>query len=463
MMQEEARPWSCDSFAVAATHTLSGATLLGKNSDRPARESQPLHRYGARTGAGRLRLAYVEIDDVSETVPHVGSSPYWCWGHEMGVNAHGVAIGNEALFTRDWARAVQAEQDGHPQPVGILGMELLRLALERSDSARSAVQIITNLVEQYGQWGAGVVGMDRAEGAYDNSYLIADATEIWVVETTGKHWVTRRADGPSCSISNEPTIRTDWEGNSEGLRDHLVDRGWWTAGEPIDFASAVADPGTPLQVSHLRLQRSRQMLHHATTSGRVGFTEARSVLADHYEDTFLNGPTFNPIRPDFLTLCMHEHPSGFTWGNTAASMVATLPVDGRPFLWWGATTPCTSLYIPVAVTGSQLPLSLSTAGTANGAGPNPEKASADTGKTGSYWWIFQSLLETVAGDDQGNSYSQRQPIVRAAFDELQGDWHNAVDGLISGNAPDDEWDALTVRCVDQATDTAQSLLSQFSG
>ncbi|MBC7594946.1 MAG: hypothetical protein H7288_13580 [Kineosporiaceae bacterium] len=142
-------------------------------------------------------------------------------------------------------------------------------------------------------------------------------------------------------------------------------------------------------------------------------------------------------------------------------MVSTLPVVRPPFLGWGATTPCTSLYIPVAATGSQLPLSLSTAGTANGACPNPEKASADTGETGSYWWFFQSLLESVAGDDQGNSYSQRRPIVRAALGELQGDWRNAVDGLISGNAPDDEWDALTVRCADQATVTAQSRLSQF--
>jgi len=460
---EQAQPWSCDSFAVASTNALSGSNLLAKNSDRPARESQPLHRFGARTGGRRLRLAYVEIDDIDETVPHVGSSPYWCWGHEMGVNARGVAIGNEALFTRDCVAAGQAERTGRQQALGILGGEFVRLGLERSDSAVSAVQVITDLVERYGQWGAGVVGGDRASTAYDNSYLIADATEIWVVETTGRHWATRRADASTCSVSNEPTIRADWASTSEGLLDHLVERGWWTRRETIDFAAAIVDPDVPSHASHLRVERSRQMLRDATTSGRVGFIEVRAVLADHYGDTFLGGPAFNPSLPEFPTLCMHQHRSFLTWGNTAASMVASLPRHGRPFVWWAATTPCTSVYLPVAVTGSRLPSSLCAAGTAEGAGPNPEEAPADASTTGSYWWTFQTLLEAVVGSgNDATSYLRRQPVVRAAFDELQEEWQGSVDRLISNDAEDDEWDALTAQCVVEATDTAQRLLSSFS-
>ena len=30
----------------------------------------------------------------------------------------------------------------------------------------------------------------------------------------------------------------------------------------------------------------------------------KRILRDHYEDTFLEGPYFNPALPDFLTLCM---------------------------------------------------------------------------------------------------------------------------------------------------------------
>lgn len=46
---------------------------------------------------------------------HLGGSPYWCWGHELGLNEWGVAIGNEAAARR-----------GEAPRAGILGMELVR-------------------------------------------------------------------------------------------------------------------------------------------------------------------------------------------------------------------------------------------------------------------------------------------------------------------------------------------------
>lgn len=104
------RPWSCDTFAVLADAGPGGRVLVGKNSDRPVGDAQPLRflpRRAATPGGRRLRLAYVEIDDAPESFAHLGGSPYWCWGHEQGLNEHGVAIGNEALFTRDWAAAVR--------------------------------------------------------------------------------------------------------------------------------------------------------------------------------------------------------------------------------------------------------------------------------------------------------------------------------------------------------------------
>lgn len=35
-------PWSCDNFAVLADASSTGAVMLGKNSDRPVYDSQPL-------------------------------------------------------------------------------------------------------------------------------------------------------------------------------------------------------------------------------------------------------------------------------------------------------------------------------------------------------------------------------------------------------------------------------------
>lgn len=457
----DVRPWSCDTFAVHAAHTAYGATVLGKNSDRPAGESQPLRWVGPRRGGGRLRLAYVEVDDVAETVPHLGSSPYWCWGHESGVNAHGVAVGNEALFTRDLAENVAAARSGVDVEPGILGMELVRVALERAGSAPAAVEVMTRLVERYGQWGAGTAGSDRAAAAYDNSYLVADARDIWVLETSGRHWVAKQVDEPWWAVSNEPTVRDDWTSCAEGLHEHARARGWSRSSDPtLDFAETFMDPMTPLQVSHLRLQRARQLLagHHA--DGVLGFPEARGVLSDHYEGTFLHGPMFNPARPDFHTLCMHDHPAGFTWGNTAASTIAVLPEEGMPYVWWAATTPCTSVYVPVAVAGYRLPPELEAAGREHGTGPHPEQVRPDASAPGSYWWAFQALLEAVAGDRHGSSYRERQPVVRARFDQLQQAWLDEVAALSAG-ASAGQWEELTRRCVGEALDTARDLLRGF--
>jgi secernin len=455
MTRPRVRPWSCDTFVVHGSG--AGASILGKNSDRPAREAQPLHRVPRGRGGGPLQLAYVSIDDAPETLAHLGSSPYWCWGHEMGLNEAGLAIGNEALFTRGVATAAQSERDGRGQAPGILGMELVRIALERAHSASEAVSLMGDLIERYGQWGAGTVSADRAASAYDNSYLLADCAASWVLETSGRRWVAREVTEPSYAISNEATVRTDWDRGSSDLVAYACAQGWTSEKDRFDFAEAYSDPNVPLQVSHIRLQRSRELIAQALDErGSVTFADARRVLSDHYEDTFLGGPKFNPARPDFHTLCMHAHPSGFTWGNTAASMIAVLPKAGTPYIWWAPATPCTSVYVPVAVDGPALPDGLSQAGTQDGRGLNPECAEPDTPTQTSYWWAFQTLLESVAGDPQGTAYHKRHPVVRRRLDPLQQRWLREVDALEKG-ATTDQWSELTSRCVAQAWDAAQEL------
>ena len=114
-----------------------------------------------------LQLEYLAIPQAEQTYAHLGSSPYWCWGYEEGINEHGVAIGNEALFTRDVAATAAADRRGEQMAPGILGMELLRLGLERGATAADAGTVITDLVERHGQYGAGTVSTDRPGAAYE--------------------------------------------------------------------------------------------------------------------------------------------------------------------------------------------------------------------------------------------------------------------------------------------------------
>ncbi|SDT31625.1 C45 family peptidase [Microlunatus soli] len=471
------RPWSCDTFVALPDATRDGRLLFGKNSDRPARETQPVRRFPARQGNGVLQLAYCRIDDAVPTFEHLGSGPYWCWGHEIGLNSRGVVIGNEALFTRDLASTAQADRTAiatgvtRPSP-GLLGMELLRLGLERGGSAEEAVEVIIGLLRRYGQWAAGTISTDRAAAAYDNSYVVADADRAFLLETSGRDWAIRRVETGIAALSNQPTIRTDWSRLADGLIERAESLGWPgrdradssvqdCAGPDVwDFAEAVTDPGTPLQLSQIRLQRSRQLLADGMTAGGVDWETAHSVLADHYEGSFLDGPAFNAARPDFLTLCMHDSPAGFTWGNTAASVIA-VPGAPTPYWWWAPTTPCTSVYLPIAV-GTDPPPALGTAGSASGTGPNPELASVDGPAPGSYWWTFALLLEAVCGNPDGTRYADRQPRVREILDPLQDRFLADAAELESRGAPAEDWQHLTRRCAAAAQAAVDRLLADFA-
>jgi secernin len=473
MTRADGRSWSCDSFVVLPAASVDGSMLLGKNSDRPVNETQPLRHVPARAPARgeRLQLAYVEIADDRETSAHVGASPYWCWGHELGINEHGVAIGNEALYTRDLAQNQHAARAGASPEPGILGMELVRLGLERGRTAAEAMEEMTALLERHGQWGAGVPAKPPVDGAYDNSYLIADRREAWVLETSGRRWLAARVREPAWSVSNQATIRTDWERGSDDIEDHARDAGWWNddRGDRFDFAAAYTDPQVPLQVSHIRLQRSRQLLRDAVQGGGLDVAAAANVLRDHYEGTFLDGPYFNAARPDFMTLCMHSHPSGFTWGNTASSAIFVLPPDARPpYLWWGAATLCTSVYVPVFVDAGRLPEVLERAGSARPTTCNPERAPEDAPADDSYWWTFQRLLDAVKGDALGSAFPERQGQVRESFDELEAASRAELDGILdsvaaSGDAGAETLAAFTQRCADRALVAANELLERFAG
>ena len=407
----------CDNLVVLPDFTRSASMLVAKNSDRPAYESQPLvynqrKSYKSKT---MLPLAYIEIAQVEETFLTVGSSPYWCWGYEQGMNEYGVAIGNEAIFTKDLKES--ASDPGKQK--GILGMELVRLGLERGKTAKGALKVITQLVEEYGQWGTAVVGEEKP---YNNSFLIADSKEAWVLETVDHQWAAIKIQEKFHSISNEMSIRQNWDVMSEKFIENAVEAGWIGRGENFDAAYAYTDFTNALQVSHIRVQRTKQLL--TEKSGQVDVNWIKRILRDHYEDTFLEGPFFNAALPDFQTICMHSSPANFTWGITASSTIFELPKDEwhLPLIWWSPATPCTGLYLPIFMCEQSFPELLSNAGTVRVKSVNPTKSAQDQSTEDSYWWKFRDLLDELKGNENGTLYSKNKEIARKVFGPLEQKW-----------------------------------------
>jgi len=413
----------CDTGVALPDVTQSGYTILGKNSDRRIFESQRLevHQRQSFEANTSIQLEHRNIPQVRQIYSTLGAGPYWCWGYEEGVNEYRVAIGNEAIRTKTNREETSAYKAGKSPALGLLGMDIVRLALERSKSSAEAVAWIGRLVEKYGQFGSSYVGEDNSHG-YDNSYMVADTTEAWVVETYGKHWTALRLLEGSWAISNEPCITTRWNACDSTVINYAVEKGWWPADRVSEFNASLAYTNFhfPAELSYSRARRFRQLL--LEREGNIDIAWFKRVLRDHYENTFRADTTFNPTMPGLTTICMHASPSGSTWGHTASSAIFVLPPvnSGKlPVMWWCAGPPCNGLYVPVFLQGNQLPAMVGCVGTAGKKVIAPNKATLDEYTPDSYWWESKRLCDFTKGDEIGSTWSQRHPIVREKFNKLE--------------------------------------------
>ena len=239
----------CDTVVATAEATADGVTVFGKNSDREPNEAQHLLYVPAADHPpdSHVQCTYITIPQAAHTHAILLSKPFWMWGAEMGANEHGVAIGNEAVFAK-----VPTQKKG-----ALLGMDLLRLALERAATAGEAVMVITELLAAYGQ--GGNCGLQH-KSFYHNSFLMADPSSAWVLETAGPHWAARQVHGVY-TISNGLTLGNEWDLASPELVAYAVQKGWCHGREDFHFARCYSDfLYTTFSDCRRRRQRSADLL-----------------------------------------------------------------------------------------------------------------------------------------------------------------------------------------------------------
>ncbi len=403
----------CDTFVALSEATADGSVILGKNSDREPNEAHHVVIAPAvdHTVGEAMQATYRVIPQVRHTHAVLLAKPYWIWGAEMGVNEHGVAIGNEAVFT-----TVK-----HEREAGLLGMDLLRLGLERGSTAREAADVITALLAKHGQ--SGQAGHTHAL-QYHNSFIIADPREALVLETVGREWVIERAS-PTRSISNGLTIHRQWDDASDGLNQ-----------PGVDIAAAYSDTiYTRFSDSRARQCRTTDAL--AVRQGRITPADAMALLRDHGEAGAR--PEFTPA--DGLlgqTVCAHAGYGPVRVSQSVGSMVAHLR-PGEATIWVTATSaPCLSAFKPVWLAGGLPDL-----------GPQP------TGRhdPATLWWHHEDLHRAVLGD-----YADRAPLVVQAIGELEGQFAQWV-ADVDPDRPSDRA-ALTRRCFAEADRRLRALAEQ---
>ncbi|MEM2089163.1 MAG: C69 family dipeptidase [Thermoproteota archaeon] len=201
----------CDTLVILQNSSKENVTIFAKNSDREPNEPQALEFYlGMEHDEEFVNCTYIKVPQVKKTYSIIISRPIWMWGAEMGVNEFGLAIGNEAVFTKEGK-----------SETGLTGMDLLRLALERCRDSYEALQLIIKYLEEYGQ--GGNCGF-KSRTYYHNSFIISDPREAWVLETAGKYWVAEKVRNVR-SISNALTIKNKWDLASKNIVEHAVEKG----------------------------------------------------------------------------------------------------------------------------------------------------------------------------------------------------------------------------------------------
>lgn len=373
---------SCDTFVLGGGSYEFGRNLLAKNSDRPLGECQPLVLIpgGSHPEGAVVKCTDLTIPQATRTYTVLGSRPYWIWGFEMGINEWGLAIGNEAQGSR-----CEAETE-----TGLLGMDLLRLGLERAKNCREAIAVITGLLEQYGQNANASPLFDRR---YENSFLLVDPAEIWLLETAGRQWAAKQVE-ERYAISNCYTIGEDWDLCSEQLESYARHRRWLAPEEPFDFTKAYTAPAPRQTASVPRWRRLNKLLDAAGEV--VTQDQVQRVLRDHFEGELIE-PRHGAFYGCFTTICMHA----MTWDacQTAASLLAYWREDLGWICRWAPSMPCCSVYLPLYLT-DRLPESLTAGG--------------KTYTSDSLWWAVERLAEAVSVDE-----ARFAPDVRAALRELE--------------------------------------------
>jgi secernin len=304
----------------------------------------------------------------------------------MGMNDKGLAIANEAVFTREPVASI-----------GLTGMDLLRLALERCDDAQAALALIIELLARHPQ--GGPMGHRNRRFRYHSAFVLADPNGAWLLETAGLYWAARRLAG-RFSTSNLLTITDDFDRIHPDAYVHARTRGWCRSAGDFDFARCFGDPFYRAAAGG-ELRRACTARGLSRLGSELSATDFATLLTDH-----AGGHPRDGIR--MRMTCAHASfwPTRHA-GQTTGSMIACLR-PASPQAWMtGTSSPCLSVFKPVVLDVDDL----------------GELGRASAEPSGDLWWRHEALHRLVLANYAGRRASfedERRALQREA---LAGDAH----------------------------------------
>ena len=224
-------------------------------------------------------------------------------------------------------------------------MDLVRLGLERGDTAEAAKDIICELIERHGQGGR--CSYEKAGLSYHNSFLLADASGAWVIEAAGQRIATKQITHGVYAISNSISLQ-ELAPRADRIRT-------WVASAS---------------------KRREQVRCLAVDVDDVH--GAMNVLRDHGSDD--NLPRYSRHNGAMSAPCMHAG-GWLAASQTVGSLVSELTSSGCQHWATGTAAPCLSVFRPVDL-------------------QRPRDIGTPTGTSDeSLWWRFESVHRALLSAD----------------------------------------------------------------
>jgi len=448
IMMSTAIVYACTSILVSKGASKDGSVMITYACDAefvarlryiPAQD----HGQNAFVEIRRRDGSVFKIEQVSHTFAVVGN-----------INEHQVAIGETTTSGRRELR----------NPDGLLGYgHLMELMLQRAKTAREGIQIIVDLVNEYGY------------ASSMEAFSISDPNEAWFMEIIGKGagvkgaiWVALRVpDGyVSChaNLSRIGEIPFKDKKNcmySEDVVSFAVEKGYYDpdSGQPFRFNLAYCPP-TPGSLHSCAtrvwsiLRRCAPSLnlspdYHRGVEGaepyplwvkpeeKLGVEDVMALVRDHYEGTDYDmtqgidaGPFGSPYRWRGLTWevdgekCIWERP--IATQQTAYSFISQsrsgLPNPIGGIHWHGVDDANTTCFVPFYCCVDEVPETYQMG--------DLQKFSWD-----SAWWIFNFVanfanlkysymiqdIRKVQNDLEGIALGSQSAVEKAALDLYETD------------------------------------------
>jgi secernin len=372
----------CDTFVALPPVTRDKSVLFAKSADCEVNEANAVVRIPGRkhmTGEA-VRVTHLVIPQAAETYEIFLTKAFWTYGCEIGINEYGLAMGEEAVFTTE----MDEEKDG------LIGPDLMRIGLERARTCQEAIEIMTGLLEQYGQGGSAEL---KGNSHFDSSFLMSDTGEAYILETAGRKWAVRKVEQFD-SISNMLGISTNWTRCS-------VDPGT----NKTHWAQTFGLPEVPPTLG----SPDRQCITYDALKENEGQITASTMfnIMRHHNDGY------HPATADaHRNICIHAGPQKDRWWQADGVMVTE--VDEHGILIWvtGTSGNCVSIFKPVFM-GLDLP----------DIGPTPREFFDPR----SLWWKHELLHRRAMAD-----FYNLVPEIRRDFDILENEFLSEAGSVKKG-------------------------------